>query len=243
MLKFNYLRTLILVCVILLSASGCASYVSVNVNSITDISAKSSGNHYVLVNHNEDADSSNLYFLEFSRYFDHVLTKQGYAKVDDPANADIKIIFQFGISDGRTGLQTYSWPIYETFGGQTYTITEKSTNNSGQTVTTQRTVYIPAQVRQVGSTYETRSYTIYNRYANLTALPTSANGQTTPLWNINIHSVGENSDLRAIMPYLAAAASPYIAKNSGQQKTLELTADNPLVKELKSLITTTPDIR
>lgn len=240
-LKFIFISTLAVLYILV--SSGCASYVTVNVNSITDTSASPAGKHYILVNHDGETDSSNLYFQEFSRYFDHLFAKQGFIKVTDLADADLKVVFQFGISDGRTGLQTYSWPIYETFGGQTYTITEKSTNNSGQTITTRRTVYVPAQVRQIGSTYETRSYTIYNRYANLTALPASGNGQATPIWNINIHSVGENSDLRAIMPYLAAAASPYIARNSGQQKTLELTSDNPLVKELQSLTTSAPMLR
>lgn len=237
----NPLKTILLIGIAVL-ASGCATGVSVNVNAITNAAVAPVGKNYVLINYDNNVSSNDLYFQEFRRYFDYILQKQGYNKAQDSANADIKIMFQYGMSDGRTGIQTFSWPIYETFGGQSYTITEKSTDSSGQTVTTRRTVHVPAYVRQVGSSYETRSYTLYNRYVNLTAFPIDADIESgagiTPIWNINIHSVGENSDLRAIMPYLAAAAYPYVGKNSGQQQILDLSANDPVVNELKQLTVT-----
>jgi hypothetical protein len=68
---------------------------------------------------------------------------------------------------------------------------------------------------------------------NLAALP--IDGDKKPVWNINVHSVGESSDLRAIMPYLAAAALPYLGENSGQEQQLELGPEDPVIKEMRSL--------
>ncbi|WP_455200311.1 hypothetical protein [Kaarinaea lacus] len=222
--------------------SACASRVVVNVNAISDPQVTDYGKRYYLTNVNEDVATNDLYFLEFRRYFDHILKKQGLINSKTRDEADFEIQFQYGISDGRTAVQTYSWPIYETFGGYSVTVTEKITDSEGQTRTVQRTSYVPAYVQRVGSTYETRSYTIYNRYANLAALPirTTGDRQPTPIWSINIHSVGETSDLRAIMPYLAAASIPFLGRNSGQQQVFELSHDDPTVVELRNLIFTKP---
>jgi len=247
-----------LLIILLTAVAGCASNVVVNVNAITDASKPLVGKRYYLTNTLENTQHPDLYFQEFRRYFDHILQKQGYEKSDTRENANLEILFSYGISDGRTGVYTYSWPVYETFGGETVTITEKTTDSGGSITTTKRTVHIPAYTRQVGNSYETRSYTLYNRYANLAAFPVnngavnkgtvnqgSVNDGTvtntkTPVWTVNLHSVGESNDLRATMPYLAAASSTYIAKNSGRQQSVSLDKENVLLIQLKQLIPNQP---
>ncbi len=220
------------------SLNACMSRVAVSVNAISDPQATEYGKRYYLTNTNEGESANDLYFLEFRRYFDHVLQKQGFIMAQSREDADFEVQLLYGISDGRTGVQTYSWPIYETFGGHTVTVTENITDADGNTRTVQRTMYIPAYVQQVGSTYETRSYTIYNRYANLAAIPIRRTTEKadTPIWSVNIQSVGESGDLRAIMPYLAAASMPFLGRNSGQQQTIELRPDDPLIVELRGLV-------
>lgn len=232
----NLLKSTALITTLLL-LSACTRHVVVNVNAITDPQAAQSGNRYYLTNANDEHTASELYFQEFRIYFDHLLTKNGYVKVNDIDSADIEIRFHYGVSDGTTGIQYYSWPIYETFGGERVTITERITDSSGGTRTIQRTVYIPAHIRQVGSAHEAQSYTIFNRYLNLAALPVKTdNADKTPLWNLNIYSVGETNDLRAIMPYMAVAAEAFLGKNSGQQQSFSIAEDNPLLLELRQLI-------
>jgi hypothetical protein len=220
--------------------NACTSHLIVNVNAITDSTAEQYGKRYIMTNANTSDSTSKLYFQEFRIYFDHLLEKQGYTKVADRNNADLEINFHYGISDGKTGIQHYSWPIYETFGGDRITITERITDGSGGTRTINRTVYTPSYVRQVGSAHEASSYTLYNRYLNLAAFPINSTKKGdkagVPVWNVNIHSVGESNDLRAIMPFLAAASAPYLGKNSGSLQSVSLNYESPLVIELKSLI-------
>ncbi|WP_455222856.1 hypothetical protein [Kaarinaea lacus] len=226
--------------VLLSTLNACMSQVVVDVNAISDPQVTDYGKHYYLTNVNDGVAANDLYFLEFRRYFDYVLKKQGFILTESRDKADIEIQFHYGISDGTTGIQTYSWPIYETFGGHTVTVTENITDADGSTRTVQRTMYVPAYVQRVGSTYETRSYTIYNRYANLSALPLrgtkASDHPVTPVWSVNIQSVGESNDLRAIMPYLAAASMPFLGRNSGRQQTIKLSADDPLIVELRGLV-------
>lgn len=220
--------------------AGCASTVGVNVNSIVDTQLTPTGKRYVL---SSDKSEDDLFFREFSRYFDTVLQEAGYIKTTDREEADLDILFKFGISDGRTGMYTYASPIYDFVGGETITITEKTSDPNGQKVTTIR---IPARLERVGSSIETRSYTVFNRTASLQARAINKesadkssaeeNESTEHLvWSIYVYSVGESNDLRRIMPYLAAAAAPYVGKNTGQLITVDLKPDDPAVLRLKQM--------
>ena len=221
----------------ILLMSGCASNVTVNVNAITNNAIKSAGNHYVLTNASGETDVKNLYFQEFSRYFQAVLKQQGYSRVSDKKDADFEIRFKYGLSDGRTGISTYSWPLYDTVGGETITITERTTDSSGNPTTTTRTIRLPSRVERVGSSIETRSYTLFNRTASLEARLLNKDGSAGEvIWMVMISSVGESDDMRAIMPYLAVAASDFIGKNTGQQREIVLDKKDPRVQELKRLL-------
>jgi len=168
---------------ILFLLNACTRHIVVNVNAITDMSAQASGQRYIMTNANDSNVTSELYFQEFRVYFDHLLAKHGYVKVDDRKDADIEIRFHYGVSDGKTGIQHYSWPIYETFGGERMTITERITDSSGGTRTINRTVYIPPYIRQVGSAHEAQSYTYYNRYINLAAFPANISATSKNMQN------------------------------------------------------------
>jgi len=233
-------RVALLLFTVLLLLSGCATTTEVNVNSIVDPALVQTGKRYLLTNGNNEKAQDDLFFREFSRYFNAVLQQQGYEKVNNLADADMEIFFKYGISDGRTGVYSYASPIYDFVGGESITITENA-GGTGQKVTT---IHIPARLQRVGTDVETRSYTLYNRTASLEARTVTkveegeTQRQKNPLvWSIYIYSVGESNDLRRVMPYLAAAAAPYIGLNTGQQITLKLKNDNPEVQKLKALTT------
>ena len=230
---------LILFCVAigLLLMSGCASRITVNVNAITNEAIKSAGNHYILTNAAGEVDEKDLYFQEFSRYFQSALKQQGYTRVSNKKDADFEIRFKYGLSDGRTGISTYSWPIYDTVGGDTITITEKTTDSSGNPTTTTRTIRVPARVERVGTSIESRSYTLFNRTASLQARLLNKDGKPGEvLWMVSISSVGDSNDLRAIMPYLVVASEDFIGKNTGQQREVVLNHDDPRVQALRKLL-------
>ena len=216
--------------------SGCANTVSINVNAIVDHELEAPGKRYVL-SRGSNGESDDLYFKEFSRYFEHILTNAGYTKTENRDEADMEIFFKYGISDGRTGIYSYTTPIYDFVGGDSIIITEQSTNGSGQQRTT--TVHIPARLERIGTAVETRGYTVYNRSAVLEARSLkhgAAKDKSPVLWNVFLYSVGESNDLRSIMPFMAAAAAPFVGKNSGQQVSVTLKLDDPLVMQLRSTL-------
>lgn len=215
---------------------GCANRVTVNVNAITS-NAVGGDKNYVLTSAMDEVDKKDLFFREFSGYFEYVLQKQGYVLVDDKKDADIEILFGYGISDGKTDIATFSWPIYEAIGGETITITESSTDTSGKPTITTRTIYIPPRIARVGTSIESQHYTMFNRTVILEARSLDKSGaKGAGLWKLLISSVGESDDIRSIMPYLAAASASYIDKNTGHQSRVTLDPLNPLVLELKNTL-------
>ena len=231
-----------LVAGLLLLLTGCATTISVKVDAITDPSATVTGKRYVLNSGNADISNSDLYFQEFSRYFDYVLQKKGYIKVASSDTADLQILLSFNLSDGRTGIATYSWPIYETYGGGTVTITETKTVDGVKT-TTERHVHVPSQIVRVKDSYETRSYTVFTRSVHVVALPIAESGKdkdVKPVWDVYVRSIGESDDLRYIMPFMVAAAEPYIGINTGRQQSVTLKENDPRVQELIHLVADTP---
>jgi hypothetical protein len=234
---FTFLRLFLALLLVTGLVTGCAPHLTVNVNAIANNSIKSPGSRYVMVSDMSNVDEQDLYFREFSRYFQHVLQKQGYTRVADIKDADMEIRFRFGLSDGRPGIATYSWPIYESIGGDVITVTEQSTDSSGNPVTTTRTIRIPSRIQRVGTSVETRSYTLFNKTAGLEARLPEKDGQPGEvLWMVSISSVSTANDLRGIMPYLAAATAGYIGQNTGEQREIVMDDKDPLVLELKKTL-------
>lgn len=227
------LRTAVLFVTLLLLLTGCATGVTVKVNAIADPLLHAAGKKYFLTNGVVESPKDDLFFREFARYFERALATKGYERVDDRSAADLIISFSYGISDGRTGINTFSFPIYESYGGETIVMTE--TDSAGKV--TRRTVTIPPRYQIVGTQMESQTYTVFSHTAMLEARLPAPEGETGKLlWKTVITSVNESSDLRSIMPYLAAAAAPYLGGNSGEQKRIELKPDSPAVMEMRNAI-------
>ena len=220
---------------------GCASQMTVQVNAISDTKLASAGaTRYVLLNGNGEGLENDLFFREFSAYFIPLLKQKGYQQVDTRENADIEIFFRYAVSDGRSGIQTFAHPLYETFGGNVISFTETKTDSSGTTTTTQGTVHVPLQTQYVGTAVESRSYTEYTCSAALEAYSINKNdektGQPAILWKTVMTSTGESNDLRSVMPFMAAAAAPYLAGNSGKAVKIRLKPDDPRVLKIKQSV-------
>jgi hypothetical protein len=237
------IRNYLLLLLFTLGLGACASTVKVQVNAINDPAQPSPGKNYYLHNAQVADGDDELFFREFSVYFEHALKAKDYRRVEDRKDADFIINLSYGVSGGRTGIETYSWPIYETVGGETITYTETKTDSSGTKTTTKGSVSVPLRVQRVGTQVESRSYTVYTHHVILEAHSLTHDGkiQEGPLlWKTIVNRVTESTDLRASMPYMAAAAAPYLGGNTGKQQTITLKPDTPSVQEMRSLIPANP---
>lgn len=230
----DWLSSLVLVMTLLLG--GCASTFQVQVNAIADTATSVPGKRYVLLNANKDGSEDDLFFREFSGYFVDILASKGYQRVTSRDDADIEVLFQYAVSDGRTGIHTFTHPIYEAIGGQTISFTETKTDSTGTTTTTKGTVHVPLQYQNVGTAVESHAFTVFTSSAVLEAYQVkavkAADKGTVPkvLWKTVMNCTSESNDLRSLMPVMATAAAPYIAGNSGAQVSVKLKLDDPAVQ-------------
>jgi len=211
--------------------AGCASPFVVQVSAIADPTANTSNKRYVLLNGNTEGQEDDLFFREFSAYFIPILTEKGYRRVDSHKDADMEIFFRYAVSDGRTGVNTFAYPIYETIGGNTINITETRTDDSGATTTTRSAVHIPLRTLYVGTAVESHSYTVYTSSAALEAYKIKPAGKI--LWKTLMNITSDSNDLRTTIPIMAAAAEPYLAGNSGAAKKIRLNRDDPKISAIR----------
>ncbi|HHI93232.1 MAG TPA: hypothetical protein ENK04_06920 [Gammaproteobacteria bacterium] len=225
------LFTTIISALVIALLTGCASPFVVQVSAIADPTAATSSKRYVLVNGNAEGQEDDLFFREFSAYFIPILAAKGYQRVKSRENADMEIFFRYAISEGRTGVNTFARPIYETIGGNTINITRTRTNDAGAVTTTRSAVHVPLRTLYVGTVIESRSYTLYTSSAALEAYKIKPAGKV--LWKTLMNLTSDSNDLRTTIPIMAAAAAPYLTGNSGAAKKIQLKRDDPRISAIR----------
>lgn len=211
--------------------AGCAAPFVVQVSAIADPTVNTNSTRYVLINGNVQGREDDLFFREFSAYFIPLLAEKGYQRVDSHEKADLEIFLRYVVSEGRTGVSTFTHPIYETVGGNSINITQTRTDSSGAVITTNSTVRIPLQTLYVGTAVESRSYVLYTSSAALEAYKIKPKGKI--IWKTLMSITSDSNDLRSLMPVMATAAAPYIAGNSGTAKHIRLKRDDPRIAETR----------
>ena len=180
-----------------------------------------------------------LYFREFSQYFQSILKTHGYQQTTDK-DAPIAIYFSYGVSPGRTTQYTTTTPIYDWVGGDTIVYTEVKKDEKGKTTSkTTSTITTPARQRLLGFSTNTNRYTVFTRFVLLEAKRYQTGlkpEDMKTLWKTSITSIGTSSDLRALMPVLAEASAPYVGVDTGEARIIKIKRDDPRVIEFKQRI-------
>jgi len=143
--------------VLLLSSCSPMSWHHVDVDSISSPVA-TLNSKYVLAPGDAGVKISGLRFQEYSSYVHTALQKNGFIKVNTVEEANIVILFNYGISSPKETSSTYSIPIY----GQTQA---ESTSHS-----VFGTTYTPAKSGIIGYNQGTSYSTSYDRFFKLYAL-------------------------------------------------------------------------
>jgi len=210
------LLVMALMSVILISCVTATRY-GVNVDSIgsdVQLSTKS----YIVLPTSSDTKPSDLRFLEFASYIEKLLLKNQYHRVDTIDGADIIVFLTYGIGDPREHQFTYSIPTW----GQTgisSSSTSGTIHTSGNTATFSGSTSYTPTYGIVGSNTYSRTYTTYFRYLKIEAFDNRLFQETrkeVQLWSTIVTSTGSSGDLRRVMPYMLAAAEPYMLSNTGQ---------------------------
>lgn len=208
--------------------TGCAARWPVQVDAISDAGAPAAQT-YVLKSAG-DTKRDDLYWREFNRYAQAALASAGYRVAEDPAQADVEVVFDYGIGPGRPIRYTETFPVYDIAGGEVVRYTESVTAPDGRVSTRTGFVTIPMRTRVVGFDTHQRTYTLYTSHVSLQARSPGAQGKT--LWRTTMEVTTDTNDPRRIVPTLLAAAVPYIGRNTGETITVKIGPKDPAVRAL-----------
>ncbi len=224
-------RMLITILFAALLLPGCATTYIVKVDSIAASNTPGTGVKYVLTSGMSDVKDNDLYFREFAAQFQRILTAKGYVEAATRADASILIKLSYGTSSGHNEVYSYLRPLYQMSGGENITYKEIKTDADGKKTETISTVYVPIRTQMIGYSNELSSQTLYTHFATLEAdALVNGEGSGKQAWKTSVRLVEPSSDLRHLLPYMAAAAAPYVAGNTGAVQSVELRPGDPRVQ-------------
>ena len=231
------LRLILLLSVALL-LNGCSAPLKLQLDAISLPDQDLSQQRFVLLSGDPNINSDDLYYQEFSRFAEYVLKQAGLQPADNIESATQRVYFSYGVADGGTERYTYSTPVYEFVGGETYTITERSALDSGAVETKTTEVYVPFNRQLVGRDYHTRSITHYRNFIRLEGRDNSE--AATQRWMVSIELISDSNDLRRLLPIMMSRAAPYVGKNSGKIVQIKISPDDTQAQQFVEQVNARP---
>lgn len=186
----------VIIFILVLLSSGCATIYRVDVDSIANTTVKASSTYY-LEPLNAKVSVNSLQFQEYSLYAEQALGSRGYLRVDEVSDAELAIYLDYGIGDPQTDRYTHTTPVED-----------------------------PNLAWQLPKKTVIKATTTYLRYIVLEAIDFTdyrqklqsgiENPPIKEIWRLAVTSRGEADDLRLVFPVLIKAGTPYIGTNTGR---------------------------
>lgn len=193
---------------------------------------------FVLLPAEKTSPEIELQFLEYSTYVERALLARGFRKAAGFETADLAIFIAYGVSDPKIAAHSYRRPVWGQTGATSQTTGTVDFNKiTGDADISSTTTHTPTY-GVTGYTTETRTSTSFERHLDLTAydlVKFRHNKAEEVAWDARITSTGSSSDLRRVLPVMAAAARPYLGISSGQAVSVGLTDLSTAVLEVRGV--------
>lgn len=209
---------------------GCTTTYRIQVDALAAPEA-SSLMRFVIEEPGGTGDGSRLRYLEASDLISKALTARGWAKAENPADADIMISLEAAVSEPLTQTELRSEPLYYRTWGQTRSIRTPVRDENGKITGYVRSyIYLPPQRDLLGYRDIAYNVTVYEKSLNLTAHDTAGE----EVWTIQVRTVDESSDLRKYLPLLAAASLPYVGETTEGEIVVKVSEKDETLAHLRT---------
>jgi hypothetical protein len=216
----------------LLLLAGCAQTYYLKVDALADPARAGEGQTFVLESGAKEGQPENsLRFREAADYVSRALRARGYQPASEGAEADLRVALTTAISEPLNETETYSEPLYYRSRGYADVIRTPVKGKDGEVRYIATRIYVPPETRFAGFRNYDRSVIVYEKKLNLTA----RNATGEEVWTLSVRSVDYSDDLRSYLPYLAAAAVPYLGERTEGAVVVEVSEDDATVQSLRGL--------
>jgi hypothetical protein len=217
---------------LLLLLGGCAQSYQFRVDALRDpalVPAGGGAPRYVLRSGSPELGPEDLRYREIARGIERLLATRGYRQVDDPATADLYIVFSTDLSGPLTAYETRMHPVYMRMDGYSHIVRVPVRGNDGRIVGfTVSHVMLPPRTELAGYVDRDQQVTVYDKALHLSAREKLADGAPgREVWTVSVITRDASTDLRGYLPYLLAAAAPYIDDQTDGEVIVTLKKDDP----------------
>jgi len=213
----------LLLLLILLSSLGCSSttqgpHYSIEINAISKDGKYIPPSHYMIKPLRSSINPEDLYFQQYRNHLATLLNDMGYKPVENASEAQQIIYFDYGIEKIKESKVTYHEP--NLWLGMSWGFPHRRHHHP-------RLYHDPFWRDIRYGSYRTyqENYQLFNRHITLL----SKDPSNKELWRIDASSVGEEQNLRTIVPLLLNAVSPYIGSN--YDTTIKLSIPQKTIKK------------
>lgn len=228
-----YKLTLLAICFLENFATFAQSRYHVEVNSFGEYDMN--GKTFVIIPSDENVNSTDLEFKEYSGYICRTLASTGAREVYNILDADVCILMHYEITNqsytetvsvpvwGKTGISSITTNTYSTGNSNTYA--DASVSAYGNSAYGSGSSYTSGNENTTSTTNVNYSYGIsgyknvqrhvenYLRVINLYAYDNKHTDNPIILWKSNIMSEGTSNDIRKIIPYMSYVAMEGVNNN------------------------------
>jgi hypothetical protein len=227
--------------------SGCATDQRTNYSVFVNGLAKqsdSSKSKFFLYSGDNSVKETSLQFQEYASYVKRALIDRGFKPSANAQDADIAVFVAYGNSEPKEHVYSYRTPNFgqtgvsgsTTYGNVTGSATSIGDITYGTADYTETTTYTPTY-GITGYSSNVGTYTTFTRHIHIWAVDMWKyfyKAKFEEEWETTIISTGSSSDLRSVFPFMLAAASPYLATNTGERVSVDIYEDDPRVTAIRS---------
>jgi hypothetical protein len=187
--------------------------------------------------HNPNIPEDNLRYREVSDYVKTALSAKGMYEAPSLEAADVIIEIDYGMESPRMKYETVTTPVIAIQEGPSQReIVPVSTGADGQMK--YKVIRVPGlQIRKiVGWKEEIEPIIVYEKFLKVSARENRevTEGRSAPeVWSVNVSAEDQSNELRKYMPILASATADYIGTNTKQEKAVDVSENDEVVKFIK----------
>jgi hypothetical protein len=209
--------------------TGCATRYDVHLDALNSGSAQAGSglSLYRLSSDTPGVEETDLFFKEVSRQLAPALAQAGYQRVANPSEADLQIDVRAVLSDPLVETRSYSEPIYFDSPGYVQTVRVPIVGKDGKVIRYAYSRYWTGpRTRFAGYVDRDRQLTVYDKILKLSARRVDASGEAgEEIWAISTRLRSESTDYRSVLPFMLAAAEPYIGSRTDGEIKVRIRED------------------
>lgn len=139
------------------------------------------------------------------------------------------------ISDPLTETDQISEPVYIRTGGVHRVVATPVRGPDGSVSFVYSTIWIPPRTDFVGFTNRNRNVTVFQKELTISARPYDGSARgSEEVWTVAVSARDSVSDLRAHLPYMLAAAMPYIGEQTEGQVVVRIRSNDEVVQRFRN---------